>query len=186
MTSKFDEFNNSGQPLPTNGQEASGTQPSPEALDNLKRDRFELLSAYLDGEVTAAERHQVEVMLANDPTIQRLYARLLKLRQSIRNLPAPTSEQPVEKTVQQVVARIERRPKRTLAWGGVAIAALFVSALIRVLPHTEFAPQLAESSGTQKVVPHEGLMVALDRPPVEIPKAAVSNVRQLPNGTNVQ
>jgi len=26
----------------------------------LKRDRFELLSAYLDGEVTAAERQQVE------------------------------------------------------------------------------------------------------------------------------
>jgi len=29
-------------------------------MDMLKRDRFELLSAYLDGEVTAAERQQVE------------------------------------------------------------------------------------------------------------------------------
>jgi len=29
-------------------------------MDMLKRDRFELLSAYLDGEVTAAQRQQVE------------------------------------------------------------------------------------------------------------------------------
>lgn len=184
MTSKFDEFNNSGKSLPASEQEVSGTPPSPEALDNLKRDRFELLSAYLDGEVTAAERHQVEVMLDNDPTMQQLYARLLKLRQSIRNLPVPPLEQPVEKTVQQVVARIEHRPRRVLVWGGVAIAALFVSALAGVLPRTEFASQIA-TSGSQKIVPHEGLMIALDRPPVEIPKAAVSNPHTIPGG-NIQ
>ena len=31
----------------------------------VKRDRFELISAYLDGEVTAAERKQVEEWLVN-------------------------------------------------------------------------------------------------------------------------
>jgi len=43
-------------------------------MDMLKRDRFELLSAYLDGEVTAAQRQQVEDWLGNDPEVQ-LYAR---------------------------------------------------------------------------------------------------------------
>lgn len=52
-------------------------------LDHCKRDTFERLSAYLDGEVTAAERQQVEAWLATDSEAQRLYQRLLNLRQQI-------------------------------------------------------------------------------------------------------
>ncbi len=40
-----------------------------------KRDRFELLSAYLDGEVIAAKRQQIEDWLRNDPGVQYLYVR---------------------------------------------------------------------------------------------------------------
>jgi anti-sigma factor RsiW len=47
------------------------------------RDRFELLNAYLDGEVTAAERRQIEDWLTTDSTIQCLYARALELRQKV-------------------------------------------------------------------------------------------------------
>ena len=39
-----------------------------------QRDRFELLSAYIDGEVTAAERGQIEQWLTTDPEVQCLYA----------------------------------------------------------------------------------------------------------------
>jgi anti-sigma factor RsiW len=44
-------------------------------MDIHKRDRFELLSAYLDGELTATERRQIEDWLKTAPEVQRLYAR---------------------------------------------------------------------------------------------------------------
>lgn len=135
------------------------------AMDMLKRDRFELLSAYLDGEVTAAERREVETWLEHDPETQRLYQRLLNLRQGIGTLPVPTQE-PVEQTIQQVYQRIHRRSqRRTLAWGGSAIAAVFVGA-IATLPNSPIA-QIARLS---KIEP---LMVALNDPVVEIPKAMI-------------
>jgi hypothetical protein len=177
MTSNFDECNNSKLSFPPEGQETGcgATQFSPEAQDNLiKRDRFELLSAYLDGEVTAAERRQVEDWLATDATTQRLHARLLKLRQGLRGLPIPVSEHPVEQVVQQVSSRLERRPKR-LVWGGLAIAALFVGALTSVLPRDHYAPSIAEApKTTEHASPSDGLMIALDRPPITIPKAPVA------------
>lgn len=146
-----------------------GNQPIG-AIDMLKRDRFELLSAYLDGEVTAAQRQQVEEWLANDSEVQRLYARLLKLRQGLRTLPVPPPEQPVEQTIEQVFGRLNRRQKPAVAWGSVAIAAVFVSAFLggRQL----IAPQLANSP--EPATANETLMVALNTPVVEIPKAAVA------------
>ncbi|MES1022079.1 Fis family transcriptional regulator [Gloeocapsa sp. BRSZ] len=140
-------------------------------MDRCQRDRFELLSAFLDGEVTAAERQQVEEWLANDVEMQRLYARLLKLRQSIRTLPTPTEHQPVEQTVQQVLTRIDRRRSRRVAlWGGTAIAALFVGALSGVFTGR---PSL-QLAGLQSVPEaNETLMVAVNSPVIEIPKAAV-------------
>jgi anti-sigma factor RsiW len=136
-------------------------------MDMLKRDRFELLSAYLDGEITAAERREVENWLANDPEIQRLYARLLNLRQSMRTMPAPPTAQPVEHAIEQVYQRMHRRSRRrAVIWGGSAIAAVFIGAVSSVLPNL----QVARS-------PHahiEPLMVALNDPVVEIPRAAIA------------
>ncbi len=141
-------------------------------MDRCQRDRFELLSAFLDGEVTAAERKEVEEWLAKDVEMQRLYARLLKLRQGIRTLPTPTEQQPVEQTVQQVFTRIDRRRSRRFAlWGGTAIAALFVGALSGILTDRS-SLQIA---GLQPVPEaSETLMVALNSPVIEIPKAAVA------------
>ena len=82
-------------------------------MDMLKRDRFELLSAYLDGEVTAAEKRQVEDWLANDPESQRLYGRLLKLRTGVQTIPAPAA-QPVEQTISQVYQRMHRRSRHQI------------------------------------------------------------------------
>ncbi|WP_143467766.1 anti-sigma factor family protein [Leptolyngbya ohadii] len=172
--SNFDEFDR-----PTSSHPKQGHSPDPMpfvAADNLtKRDRFELLSAYLDGEVTAAERRQVEAWLKTDPQTQKLYARLLKLRQGVRTLPVPQSEQPVEQVVQQVSARLNRSPKR-LIWGGLAFAALVVGSVIGTLPREFGTPQMANAPhSAEKAIPNEGLMIALDRPVIEIPKAAVSN-----------
>lgn len=179
MTSNFNEYNRSDSSL-AHGQGEESTHAMQMALDVEKRDRFELLSAYLDGEVTADEKREIEAMLVTDPAMQRLHARLLKLRTGFRRLPVPPPEQPVEHTVQQVFARIERRPQRVLAWGGLAIAALFVGTLVSILPRSEFAPSIAESPEQQRSVPNQGLMVALDRPVIEIPKASLATPAQLP------
>lgn len=154
------------------------------AIDMLKRDRFELLSAYLDGEVTAAQRQQVEEWLANDSEVQCLYARLLKLRQGLRTLPVPPAEQPVEQTIEQVFGRLNRRANPAAAWCGFAIAAVFISAF---LGGRQFiAPQLANSP--EPATAGETLMVALNTPVVEIPKAAVAapDKTQKPTGLTQQ
>lgn len=148
------------------------------AINMLKRDRFELISAYLDGEVTAAERRQVEDWLANDPDIQRLYGRLLKLRQGLRTMPVTPSAQPVEQTVNQVLARLDRRPKTVKVWGGTAVAALFIGALSGVLPssHSHIS-QLARVPQPQTLP--ENVMVALNTPVIEIPVAAAVSDKTL-------
>ncbi|HCF29913.1 MAG TPA: Fis family transcriptional regulator [Cyanobacteria bacterium UBA11049] len=144
------------------------------AMDMLKRDRFELLSAYLDGEVTAAERRQVEDWLANDPESQRLYERLLKLRSSFQTIPAPAAQQPVEQTIELVYQRVHRRSRRrAVVWSGSAIAAVVLGAVSTVLP-TRQLWQMAQS-------PHqeiEPLRVALNSPVVEIPKLGIASPRE--------
>jgi len=159
------------------------------AFSMIKRDRFELLSAYLDGEVTASERKQVEEWLETDPVVQRLYARLLQLRQGIQAMPVPAPTESVEKTVEKVLQRVDRRPKLSLVFGGAAVAAAVVVGAIASLlsGDNSFSPQFAESPNTsgsveqaqlpnaaQPNVSSEALMIALDQPVVQIPKAPVS------------
>jgi hypothetical protein len=133
-------------------------------MDILQRDRFELLSAYLDGEVTAAERKQVQEWLKTDPTVQCLYTRLVTLRQGLQTLPVPESGQSTEQAVNQVFASINRRRFQKFAgWSGAAIAALFVGAFSGILPgNYSLSPQMAQSPIAPQ--PSEPLMVALNRP----------------------
>lgn len=157
----------------------AGKHSRPEAIkdvDSLQRDRFELLSAYIDGEVTAAERKQVQELLTTDLQMQRLYSRLTKLRQGMQQLPVPAPEATAHETVEQVFARIDkRRMRRTLMWGGAAIAALFVSTVSGVFPGSRpFGVQFAQNTlKQQQEAASEPLMIAVNRPVIEIPKAAV-------------
>ncbi len=172
MTSKFDQNNprpHSQEDLPV--LKASDANQSTAAMDMQKRDRFELLSAYLDGELTAAERRQVEYWLANDPEVQRLYTRLLKLREGLQSMPVPPAQQSVENTVGQVLARLNQRPKMAIGWGGAAIAAIFISALSSILPASQSPVELA--STPEPAAKPESLMVALNTPVVAIPKPPV-------------
>ncbi|HEY9740632.1 MAG TPA: Fis family transcriptional regulator [Coleofasciculaceae cyanobacterium] len=144
-------------------------------MDSLQRDRFELLSAYIDGEVTAAERTQVQRLLATDPDMQRLHSRLIMLRQGLQKLPVPPAPETAKETTEKVFSRIDRRrTRRTVVWGGAAIAAVFVSALSGIFPGSQsLVPQIAQGP-KQEVVP-EPLMIAVNRPVIEIPKAAVTS-----------
>ncbi|MDP8966025.1 MAG: transcriptional regulator [Cyanobacteriota bacterium] len=135
-------------------------------VTTMMRDRFELLSAYLDGEVTAVERRQVEDWLTNDPTTKRLYSRLLRMQQSFQAMPVPAAEQSAQELATKVLQRVERKPKQTWIWGGGAIAALLIAVVSGVGGDRQlFAPQFARSP-----VPSEsdGLIMALNEPLVEI------------------
>ncbi|NJM63501.1 MAG: transcriptional regulator [Oscillatoriales cyanobacterium RU_3_3] len=136
-------------------------------VTTMMRDRFELLSAYLDGEVTAQERRQVEEWLENDPATKRLYSRLLSMQQGFQSMPVPSSEQSARELAAKVVQKVEQKSKRKkLVWGGCAVAALLVAAVSGVAGGRQlFSPQFAASP-----VPadSEGLIVALNEPVVEI------------------
>ncbi|MFB2875953.1 anti-sigma factor family protein [Floridanema aerugineum] len=155
-----------------------GDSPDPccGARDMEKRDRFELLSAYLDGEVSATERKQVEDWLATDPQSQCLYKRLLNLRQRLRSLPVPAATQPVDLTVDQVFSKLEnRRRKPILVWGGTAIAAALIAAVSGVFGNQNvWSPQLANSPTTAD---SEALTIALSEPVIQIPQGSASEYK---------
>ncbi len=168
MTSNFNASNDSKRLAALNSHQQGGEQPAPCALDNLKRDRFELLSAYLDGEVTAAERRQVEDWLKYDPQVQCLYARLIQLRRGLQGASttsiSPTSSSASSvNTAQQVFSKLERRQSRKVfAWGGVAAAALLISIFSGNLPRLQYASNQISSSTEEDGLATDPLGLSLD------------------------
>ncbi|RMG12737.1 MAG: hypothetical protein D6728_06160 [Cyanobacteria bacterium J055] len=110
-----------------------------------ERDRFELLSACLDGEVDGAERQQVEVWLATDAETRTLYHRMSSLHRDIQSIPVPVAAS-AQQLADGVFSRIDRqRRRRNLRWGG-AVAAAFVAVVSGMtLANRSFSPQMAQS-----------------------------------------
>jgi anti-sigma factor RsiW len=173
--------------------------------DMVKRDRlgqseaelFELLSAYLDGETTAAERRQIEELLATDDTVKSLYARQLKLRQGLRTLPIPAAAQNSPEAIcQKVWQRLRFRSHIAWMCGGAAIAACAVTTLSGLLPGsqspiTQMAIQPAATSAPvapqpAPAIPESPLMVAINNPVIEIPKTAVAIPKRVVNNSKNQ
>ncbi len=177
--SEFDDRFRSQQPSGCANGDARHTNDFTGAMDMVKRDRFELLSAYLDGEVTAAERKQVEDWLVHDQSVKQLHQRLLKLRSSLRTMPVPQSQQPVAETVDRVLERLHGRSRLLHMFGGAAIAACafgVVSGLFSGDSRTmQFAKQPIEQTQPKAVKPAtRPIMVAvsINQPVVTIPKTA--------------
>lgn len=142
--------------------------------------RFELLSAYLDGEVTAAERQQVQHWLDTDPEFQALHARMLEVTKGIQNLPVPAPALSTQQLSERVFRRLERRQRlsRVILLGGGAIAALMVGAVTSLLGNKSNIPAIAYfGSEESPIVREEPLMIAINEPVVEIPKAPVGKKR---------
>jgi predicted anti-sigma-YlaC factor YlaD len=118
-------------------------------------DRFELLSAYLDGEVTPDQRRQVEQWLANDPKVQNMHRRLLMLREGFRTMPAPATALPVEQTIDKVFAKIDRRSRFQVLTGGGAMAAAAAAMVAAVVGigqiNQSTPPMVATNSSTNNV-----------------------------------
>jgi len=151
-------------------------------IKTLEFDRFELLSAYIDGEATTAERKQVEAWLATDPDFNHCYQQLLQMQRGFQSLPIPDSA-PVEETIKGVMARVERKPKLAV-WATVGtVAAVAIAALTGLFSGSEsLVPQTAQSPGshdsttvaintsTDNLEPSD-LLIAIDQSPVDIPVA---------------
>lgn len=135
-------------------------------LDATKRDRFELLSAYLDGEVTPSERQYVLCWLRDDPSARCLYNRLLTLRQGLRTQTCPPNSSP-ESTLNGVLHSLNRR----LRLATMATAGVVAMGIIQVL-----SADMGGSAGPWRgalVAQPEALHIALDQPAFPIPADAV-------------
>jgi len=136
-------------------------------LDVIKRDRFELLSAYLDGEVSPDERHLVNTWLSSDPSAKCLYQRLLHLRQGFQTSMPPTARD-CEATIQGVFHCLNRRLRLTC----MASVGVVVLGILGGLSDA-WAPRLG---GVAAMVGLPGassgdLQITLDQPAIAIPKA---------------
>ena len=133
-------------------------------IDVTKRDRFELLSAYLDGEVTPEERCMVLNWMNNDPKAKRLYDRLLYLRRGFREgHSSPCTD------ADAAVAQIFRCLNYRMQLMGMAGLGAFVFGVLGLLSgsmgHHTSVWRWASTAQP------EYLEIALDQPAFPIPKA---------------
>lgn len=148
--------------------------PSPpyQDIDVLKRDRFELMSAYLDGEVTPEERRMVLNWMSSDPKAKCLYNRLMRLRQGFREGSYRESCD-AEAAVAQVFQCLNYRMKLA----GMAGLGVFVLGVLSVMSgsigHSQNIWRWAST------VQPEYLEVALDQPVFPIPRAPAETTATL-------
>ena len=130
-------------------------------------EQFELLSAYLDDEVTTSERYEVEALLENDEGFARQYRQMLRIQTSLPAMSVPSTRQSPEALAQAVFTEIDRPRKRKLAiFGGGAIAAgllSVVAGLTGLVGGNVSQPQFAKGSTPAPI------MVALNDPILLIP-----------------
>jgi anti-sigma factor RsiW len=129
-----------------------------------QQQRFELLSAYLDGEVTLTERRQVQQWLDTDPQFQQLYVRLRHLQQVVPRLPVPPSGISSEELSQRVLHSAGRQRVLRLVWGGLAaamVAGIFSGLWLR---NDSLFPQRAKAPQPVPRMESEPLMIALNQP----------------------
>lgn len=135
-------------------------------------DCFELLSAYIDGELSLAEKQQVQTWLDEDPQVKAIYIQLMSLQSQMQHSIAPPSGKSVAEITAGVLETIDCDRRRTrqhkLVWGG-AIAASFVALFSGIVPGLNTSSlQMAhtKSSDNSSVM----LAVAVNKPAIHIPK----------------
>jgi hypothetical protein len=181
MRSNFEELNYQRQNVVDQAisdylQSMSDTPPFADYQED-PQDCFELLSAYIDGEVTPAERRQVQEWLDGDPQVQRLYTRLLRVHEALKHVPPPVSSSAVELS-ERVFAKIDQqRQGRLYCLGGAMVAACFFATLSSfIFANNSPIAQIAKGLFNSDSQPQKGLMIALNHPVVAIPDAIESDV----------
>jgi anti-sigma factor RsiW len=130
-------------------------------------EQFELLSAYLDDEVTASERYEVEALLESDEAFAQHYRQMLRIQTSLPAMSVPSNRQSSEALAAAVFAEIDRPRQRKMAiFGGGAIAAgllSVVAGLSGLVGGDNSQPQFAKGNAPAPI------MVALNDPILSIP-----------------
>lgn len=163
MKSNFDEFN-------TDWPFDSDLLPQDEDFE-----RFMLLSAYLDGEVTPQERQQVQQWLDTDPEIKQKYMKLMKIQQTTTHLPMPNGFSAPQPLIESVFQEIDQQnqQRRLLIGSGLVIAALIGAMTSNWVMKPSFMPSISHIEVSPPEVPvsesSDSLMIALNQPIVEIP-----------------
>ena len=170
MTSNFEDFKHNQTASTPNSQREDS------AINNL--DHFELLSAYIDGELSPEQKKQVQDWLDQDPKIKRLYTQLLVLQGQMQHSVAPPGDQSVAEITSGVFKSIDRRRgwQRKLAWGGMAIAASCLATISGVVPGLNPDLRLASVDTSEDTTSKSVMLaVAVNKPAIDIPKAATAN-----------
>jgi anti-sigma factor RsiW len=152
----------------------------------IPQERFELLSAYIDGEVSESEEQLVELWLSDDVNFRHIYQQQLKLRQLLIDLPVPVAvnssgKAETELMIDRVFAQIDKRSQRRkwkLAGIGIAIAAVVgvLGSMFTFNSSPQFSPVSNSISNSVKIkspapVAEEPVLIAMEEPLVPLPKA---------------
>ncbi|AFY72995.1 hypothetical protein Syn7502_00865 [Synechococcus sp. PCC 7502] len=138
---------------------------------NPAQERFELLSAYVDNEVTGAEKIQVEQWLRDDPNYRHQYQQLLKVKKLLIDLPIPATVK-TEYVVDQVITKIKKRSQRNLSIG-TAFVAIMIATFGSVA--TSYRWKVAEETTNSPVNKEEQLILAMEEPIIPLPQSLPKN-----------
>jgi anti-sigma factor RsiW len=145
-----------------------------------KTEQFELLSAYLDNEVTAEERQQVERWLQEDSAFRLMHQRLRSTQQSWVEMPMGETVAPANNYADEVFAKIDQRRQRNwlkIGGGALTAAVLAVGGTLAAgwdgfsnpVPQMAQASLPASAPAIPEFIPNPApLMVALNKPIVNI------------------
>lgn len=165
MTSKFEDFKDD-QLAETQNQE----------IEDLATDCFELLSAYIDGELNSDQQNEVQTRIDQDPEIKHLYIQLLALQGRMQHSVAPPSERSVVEITREVFQSIDRvrRWQRRLFFGGSAIAASYLAMILGIIPGIGTSTLRIAEVSPPAIVTSDSVMlaVAVNKPAINIPKTA--------------
>ena len=142
-------------------------------LKESDRERYELLSAFLDGEASEDRAREVRQWLSSDAEIQRVYWQLVRLREQWREMPVPSVPMPLEERIRRVFVTLERRRRQVFFWSGSAIALVLVAFVgaERLPTATGFSMRIL-SLETPATSP-TSVSLSINQPLVEIPKLPV-------------
>jgi anti-sigma factor RsiW len=158
----------------------------------ISQERFELLSAYIDCEVSEAEEQLVEQWMSDDVDFRRLYQQQLKLRQSLIDLPVPIAphssvKAETDRMIGNVMAEIDRRSQRRkwkLAGIGISVAAVIgvFGSLFTFNSSPQFSPvanninnkSISNTNKPTVQVKPEPILIAMEEPLVPLPKSMSS------------
>lgn len=167
MTSKFEGFEYNSE---AEIEDLELESPAP--------DNFELLSAYIDGELSPSKKRQVQDRLDRDPQFKQLYTNLLTLQGHIQHSVAPPSNKSIAEITTEVFKSIDsqRKWRQKLFWGGSALAATLVASVSGLVPGlTPLSIKMAEVNSPNVVSNSVMLAVAVDRPAIDIPKSVTGS-----------